>query len=85
MHDAPFVGSAEDEWTAAQLSRAYSCALDSSESVDEPLELRPEAIFNRRTWSKAWYYKDSFACFAQNILLEFRTCTGYSQRKPAYV
>ena len=70
---------------AVQLGCAYGSALDSSESVDVPVDLCPEAIFDGHKWSKAWYYGDAFARFTQDIVLEFRTRTGYSQRNPAFV
>ena len=79
VQNAAFAESAEDDWTVVQLGHTYGCALDSSESVDIPVDLRPEAIINGHTWSKAWYYGDAFVRFVQDILLEFRTCTGYIQ------
>ena len=49
VHDAPFVSSAEDEWTVIRLGHAFGCALDASEPIDVPADMRPEAIFNGRT------------------------------------
>ena len=46
VHDAPFAGSAEDEWTVVRLGRDYGCVLDANDPVDVPEELRPEALFS---------------------------------------
>ena len=85
VHDAPFVGSAEDEWTVAHVGRAFGHALDHGVDVDLPSDLRPEALYCGGTWSRAWYYGDAFGRFACDVVLEFRTRSGYNQRSPAYV
>ena len=56
VYDAPFMGSAEDEWTVARFGRAYDCALDAEGVGEVPQDLRPASIFSGRTWSRAWYY-----------------------------
>ena len=59
-----------------RLCRAYGCALDTNIYVYILEELRPEAMFSRHTWSRAWYYGDAFAHFAPDIVLEYHTRTG---------
>ena len=54
-------------------------------AIDVPDELRPEVIFNRRTWSAACYFGEGFAHLSQDIVLESRTRTGYGHRHPSYV
>ena len=85
MHDAPLVGSTEDEWTILQLGFAFDCAFDGSEPIDAPAELRPEAIFKRRTLSQSSYYVMVFSRFAQDFLLEYHVRTGYSKRNSSYL
>ena len=85
VHDAPFVESAEHEWTVARLGHTYGFALDMEGVGDVPEDLRTESFFSGRTWSRTWYYGDAFARFASDIVLEFRLRTGYNQRNPSYI
>ena len=71
MHDALFIGSAEDEWTVVSLGRVYSRALETNGVVDIPEELHPKALLSEHTWSRACYYGDSFERFACKIVLEY--------------
>ena len=49
VHDAPFIGSAEDLWFITRLIRPFDSALDSGDGTGIPYELSPAALFNGRT------------------------------------